>query len=72
MIVNRNDSTCRDCDGTLEIVDVDDARLTVFCLECKSHYKIEPHDLGTCYSDYFVPFSAQKAREWDEVNRDVC
>ena len=66
MLVNREDGTCRECDGTLEIVDVDDATMTVFCTECDTGtYKVEPDAFGDGCMNYFVPFSVQKAEEWD-------
>ena len=33
MRVNRKDGVCRSCDGELEIIDADDATMTVECLE---------------------------------------
>lgn len=31
MRVNRQDGSCRECGGTLEIIDADDATMTVEC-----------------------------------------
>ena len=33
MFIKREDGTCRECDGTLEIVDVDDVSMTICCVE---------------------------------------
>lgn len=71
MLVNREDGTCRECDGTLEIVDVDDVSMTVCCVECLDSYRIEPDGFGDGCIDYYIPFYAQKAEEWDEVNHDA-
>jgi len=67
MLVNREDGTCRECDGTLEIVDVDDVSMTVCCLECLDSYRTEPDGFGDGCVDYYIPFYAQKADEWDEA-----
>ena len=71
MLVNREDGTCRVCDGTLEVVDVDDCSMTVCCMECCDSYRVEPDAFGDGCINYFVPFSVQKAEEHDEVNHDA-
>ncbi len=68
MLVNREDGTCRDCDGTLEIVDVDDISMTVCCMECDGdEYKVEPDAFNDGCVTYYTPFSVNKAEEWDEA-----
>ena len=39
---------CRSCGGALEITDVDDATMTVLCLnaECGESYAVEPDAFG--------------------------
>ncbi len=43
MRVNPDDGACRSCGGILEIVDADDATLSVQCEECGEEYLVE-HD----------------------------
>ena len=45
MFIKREDGTCRECDGTLEIVDVDDVSMTVCCLECSDSYRLKSKSL---------------------------
>jgi hypothetical protein len=55
MLVNRRDACCRSCGGTLEIVDVDDATMTVECRnpECSDSYSVEPDAFGDGAMTYY-------------------
>ena len=41
MRVQTNVGTCRTCTGELEVIDADDATMTVACLECGDVYVVE-------------------------------
>lgn len=56
MRVDRNDGTCRSCDGTLTIIDADDATMTVECDDCQDVYKVEPDAFGDGCMTYYVGF----------------
>ena len=42
MRVNFQDGSCHQCQGELEIIDADDATMTVCCLNCGDSYVLEP------------------------------
>ncbi len=48
MQVEPKDGTCRSCEGTLKIIDADDATMTVECIECGDTYLVEPDAFGDC------------------------
>ena len=60
MKVNPRDGKCRECGGELEIVDADDATLTVSCLECASEYLVESDTFGDGCMTYYVGFMQQQ------------
>ncbi len=41
MLVELSDGHCRECGGQLEIDEVDDATMTVLCLDCGDSYPVE-------------------------------
>ena len=57
----RQDGKCRECGGTLEIVDVDDATMTVECQDCGDCYPVEPDAFGDGALVYFVEFLTASA-----------
>lgn len=64
MLVNLNDGCCRNCGGQLEVVDADDATMTVYCSLCKEEsYKVEPDAFGDGCINYYVPFLASQEAE---------
>lgn len=71
MLVNRNEGTCQVCDGTLEVVDADDATMTVSCTKCGETYPVEPDAFGDGCMDYYVPFYSRKLNGEDELNHDA-
>lgn len=66
MLVNPTDGSCRDCGGTLEITDADDATMFVECHECGTAYQVEPDAFGDGCMKYYVPFLVQQQGEGDE------
>jgi len=54
MRVDRKDGRCRECGGTLEIVDVDDATMLVECEECGDSYSVEPDAFGDGCMTYYL------------------
>ena len=56
MRVKPQDGTCRSCGGVLEIIDADDATMTVECTECAEAYLVEPDAFGDGCMTYYVGF----------------
>jgi hypothetical protein len=65
MLVNPEDGVCRSCGGTLEVIDADDATMTVEC-ECGETYVVEPDAFGDGCMKYYVGFFAEKQKETDD------
>ena len=59
MLVEMKDGKCRSCGGQLEIIDADDATMTVECQECGDGYQVEPDAFGDGCMTYYVGFLAQ-------------
>jgi hypothetical protein len=53
MLVDPKDGTCRKCGGTLEVLEGDDATMTVQCTECDDSYLVEPDAFGDGAMDYY-------------------
>ncbi len=62
MRVNPQDGTCRTCRGELEVIDADDATMTVECQAdgCGDSYLVEPDAFGDGCVTYYVPFLAER------------
>lgn len=60
MQVDPKDGTCRQCGGTLEITDADDATMTVECDACGDTYHVETDAFGDGCMTYYVEFMSQK------------
>lgn len=57
MRVKPEDGVCRSCGGVLEILDADDATLTVECQgDCGETYLVETDAFGDGCLTYYVPF----------------
>lgn len=54
MKVDPKDGKCRTCKGTLEIVDADDATMTVDCEDCGDSYAVEPDAFGDGCMVYYL------------------
>ena len=65
MKVDRKDGCCRECGGTLEIVDADDATMTVEC-ECGESYAVETDAFGDGCMTYYPGFFLEEMRGGDE------
>jgi|CXWL01.1.fsa_nt_gi hypothetical protein len=60
MLVDLKDGSCRSCNGQLEITVVDDATMSVVCLECSDNYDVESDAFGDGCMKYFFPLMAQR------------
>jgi hypothetical protein len=56
MRVDPLDGWCRSCAGVVEIVDADDARMTVECQDCGDTYLVEPDAFDDDGMVYYVGF----------------
>ena len=67
MRVNPKDGTCRSCHGELEIIEVDDATMTVECIdiECADTYLVEPDAFGDGAIVYYPEFLAEQMERGD-------
>ena len=65
MIVDRKDGRCSECGGTLTIIDVDDATMTVEC-EGGHCYAVEPDAFGDGCMIYYFGAVAEKHDGSDE------
>jgi transcription elongation factor Elf1 len=66
MRVNKRDGRCRECGGTLVIVDADDATMTVECQECGDSYAVEPDAFGDGAVVYYPAVMAELGEDRDE------
>ena len=63
MQVKLKDGRCRTCGGQLEIVDADDATMTVECQQgCGDEYLVETDAFGDGGMTYYVEFMARRLR----------
>jgi hypothetical protein len=60
MKVNPKDGVCRQCGGSLTIIDADDATMTVECDECQDVYLVEPDAFGDECMTYYCSFLTGK------------
>ena len=59
MRVDPKDGVCRSCGGELEVIDADDATMTVECQgECGATSVVEPDAFGDGCMTYYVGFMA--------------
>jgi len=65
MHVNPVDGRCRSCAGALEIIDVDDAAMTVRCTDCGDSYLVETDAFGDGCMEYYPRFLLERL-EGDE------
>lgn len=56
MRVDPHDGRCRQCEGELEIIEADDATITVQCLECGETYLVETDAFGDGAIHYYPHF----------------
>lgn len=65
MRVDPTDGVCRSCGGLLEIVDADDATMTVEC-ECGDSYLVEPDAFGDGAMVYLPGFLTERQEEQED------
>lgn len=63
MKVDPKDGRCRECNGTLTIVEADDATMTVECEECGDSYEVEHDAFGDGCMTYLLGFLQEQNRE---------
>ena len=63
MLVDLKDGSCRSCGGQLEIVDADDATMSVECTECGDGYAVETDAFGDGCMTYYVGFMSNREEE---------
>lgn len=56
MRVDPQDGQCRECQGTLTIIDADDATMTVECDDCGDVYLVETDAFGDGGMTYYPGF----------------
>ncbi len=66
MHVAPKDGTCRECGGELEIIDADDATMTVEC-ECGEVYLVEPDAFGDGAMKYYLSFRIGQDNPMEET-----
>ena len=67
MRVRQKDGTCRSCGGPLDIIDADDATMTVECSECGDTYEVETDAFGDGCMTYYPTVMAKKLRQGDDT-----
>lgn len=68
MRVDPKDGRCRDCGGTLEILDFDDVSMNVECTECGDNYDVETDAFGDGCMTYYLPLQIKRAEEEGEFD----
>ena len=61
MRVNPENGRCRSCDGSLIVIDADDATMTVECEDCQDVYLVEPDAFGDGAVTYYCGFLSGEA-----------
>jgi hypothetical protein len=63
--VNRKDGKCKECSGTLQVIEVDDATMEVECKECGTTYKVETDAFNDGGIDYWPRMMAAQMEDGD-------
>lgn len=63
MRVKPEHGCCRSCGGTLQIIDADDATMTVECAKCFDCYQVETDAFGDGCMTYWIGFLARRSRQ---------
>lgn len=66
MRVETKDGSCRECGGALEIIDADDATMTVECEDGGHCYAVEHDAFGDGCMIYLVEFLASRQEGGDD------
>ena len=67
MRVEPSHGRCRTCRGMLDIVDADDATMTVECLSCGDCYEVEPDAFGDGCMIYYFGIMAERLQSDDDA-----
>ncbi len=59
MLISLNDGQCPECEGQLEVIEVDDCSMLCQCVECDHASSYEPDAFGDGCVDYYLPFYAE-------------
>lgn len=59
MLVDRDDATCRECGGQLEIQEIDDCSMFVICVTCGADTQVEPDAFGDGCMKYYLPMQCE-------------
>ena len=65
MRVKPRDGTCRSCGGPLDIIEADDATMTVACASCSDVYDVEPDAFGDGCVEYLPGFLMEQMEGGD-------
>jgi uncharacterized Zn finger protein len=60
MRIDPKDGRCRSCGGSLDIIDADDATMTVECEDCGECYAVEPDAFGDGCMIYHVDIMVER------------
>ena len=66
MRVDPKHGRCRECGGTLVIVDADDCSMTVECDSCGESYDVEPDAFGDGCMIYFFGLMVERLEAADD------
>lgn len=55
MLVDREDYVCPECQGQLEVDEVDDCSMFIVCTECGYDMQVEPDAFGDGCMKYYMP-----------------
>ena len=66
MRVDLKDGRCRTCGSQLDIVDADDATMTVECIECGDNYDVETDAFGDGCMTYYPTVLTRKMPEGED------
>jgi DNA-directed RNA polymerase subunit RPC12/RpoP len=67
MRVNPKDGRCRSCGGALEIIEADEASMTVECEDCGESYLVEPDAYGDGCMLYYLGIMQEKLEGGKDV-----
>ena len=69
MRVDPNHGRCRSCGGVLEIVEADDATMSVECTNtvCSDYYDVEPDAFGDGCLIYYFGIMAERLEARDDA-----
>lgn len=59
MLVDLEDAKCNECQGQLEIQEIDDCSMFVICTGCGADLQVEPDAFGDGCMKYYVPMQCE-------------